>query len=170
MRNTTKSLLATASLLCLAALAADVKPAIDATAAWSRLKSLAGEWEGEGTVGKTKLKYELIAGGTALVERETADNMPEMLTVYHLDGKRLVLTHYCMAGNQPRMEARSFNPGTGDLAFDFLDATNMASPNAGHMRSVAMKLVDDRHLAAEWKFYEDGKVKMTETTRYTRVR
>ena len=67
-------------------------------------------------MGKVYLSYELIAGGTALVERERTDKTPEMLTVYHLDGKRLVLTHYCMAGNQPRMEAKSFNPGTGDLA------------------------------------------------------
>jgi hypothetical protein len=165
-----KSLLSTLSLLCLAAWAADVKPAIDTTAAWSRLKSLAGEWEGESSMGKLRLSYELIAGGTALVERERSDKMPEMLTVYHLDGKRLVLTHYCMAGNQPRMEARSFNPGTGDLRFEFLDATNLASPAAGHMRSVALKLIDDRHLSAEWRFYEDGRPKNTETAQYTRVR
>jgi hypothetical protein len=158
------------SLLCLAGRAADVKPTIDATAAWSRLKSLAGEWEGQSSMGKLRLQYELIAGGTALVEHERSENTPEMLTVYHLDGKRLVLTHYCMAGNQPRMEARSFNPGTGDLQFQFVDATNLPDPNAGHMRSVAMRLIDDKHLAAEWRFYENGQVKMTESAEYTRVR
>jgi hypothetical protein len=157
-------------LLCLAVQAADVKPNVDAAAAWSKLKSLAGEWDGEGSMGKFHLSYELIAGGTALVERERSEKMPEMLTVYHLDGKRLVMTHYCMAGNQPRMEARSFNPGTGDLQFEFVDATNLASPNAGHMRSVAIKIIDDRHLSSEWRFYENGQVKMTESAQYTRVK
>src|SRR3954451_10394887 len=156
-------------LLCLAVQAADVRPTVDATAAWSRLKSLASEWEGQTSMGKFRLTYELIAGGTALIERERADNHPEMLTVYHLDGRRLVLTHYCMAGNQPRMEARSFDPGTGALNFDFVDATNLATPAAGHMRSVSMKLIDDRHLESEWRFFENGKLKNAESAQYTRV-
>ncbi len=165
-----KLILSTLALLCLALQAADVKPNVDATAAWNKLKSLVGEWEGKGDMGKVYLSYELIAGGTALVERERTDKTPEMLTVYHLDGKRLVLTHYCMAGNQPRMEAKSFNPGTGDLAFDFLDATNMPSPASGHMRSVSMKLIDTAHLSSEWRFFENGKMTMNVTAQYTRVR
>jgi hypothetical protein len=165
-----KLLLSTVTLLCLAAQAADVKPAIDAAAAWSRLKSLVGEWEGHGSMGKFRLTYELTAGGTALLERERGDAHPEMVTVYHLDGNRLLMTHYCAAGNQPRMEARSFNPGTGALEFEFLDATNLASPDAGHMRSVSMKLIDGKRLASEWRFYENGKVKMNVATQYTRVR
>src|SRR5713226_971817 len=70
----------------------------DATA-FARLKTLVGEWEADTKMGKAHVSYELIAGGTAL-------KMPAMLTVYHLDGERLLLTHYCMAGNQPRMQAR----------------------------------------------------------------
>ena len=58
--------------------------------AFARLKTLVGEWEGDTGMGKAHLSYELIAGGTALVERETAEKMPAMLTVYHLDGDRLV--------------------------------------------------------------------------------
>ena len=88
-------------------------------AAFARLKTLVGEWEADTRMGKAHVSYELIAGGTALVERESADKMPAMLTVYHLDGDRLLLTHYCMAGNQPRMQARSFNPESGELEFHF---------------------------------------------------
>src|SRR4051812_22362038 len=149
----------TIALLCfLGGQAADIKPTMDATAAWSRLKTLAGEWEGD----KSRLSYELIAGGTALVERDHTENMPEMLTVHYMDGQRLLLTHYCMAGNQPRMEARSYNPATGEVQFQFLDATNLASPEAGHMRSAVLRLFDEKHLSSEWRFYENGKVKMTE--------
>ena len=55
------------------------------------------------------MAYELIAGGNTLLERETVDKMLPMITVYHLDGDRLLLTHYCMLNNQPRMQARDFN-------------------------------------------------------------
>jgi hypothetical protein len=96
------------------------------------------------SVGKFRPNYELIAGGTALVEPERA-------------------------GNQPRMEARSFDPGSGAFHFDSLEATNMPNPNADNMRSVSMKVIDDRHLASEWRFYENGQLKNTETAQYTRV-
>ncbi len=139
-------------------------------AAFARLKTLVGEWQADTRMGKAHLKYELIAGGTALVERETAEKMPEMLTVYHLDGDRLLLTHYCMAGNQPRMQARAFNPESGELEFQFLDATNLAGPGAGHMHNARIRFVDNDHLATAWDFYENGQQKLTETMQYTRIR
>jgi len=56
--------------------------------AFARLNKLVGEWEADTRMGKARLSYELIAGGTALVERETAEKMPAMLTVYHLNVTR----------------------------------------------------------------------------------
>jgi len=74
-----------------------------AAAMFARIKSLAGQWEAQVNGGKAEITYEVIAGGSAVMERESAEGMPPMLTVYYLDGNRLLLTHYCMAGNQPRM-------------------------------------------------------------------
>ena len=142
---------------------------MDAQAAFARLKTLAGEWEADTAMGKARLSYELIAGGTAVVERESGDKIPAMLTVYHLDGGRLLLTHYCMAGNQPRMQARSFNPATGELQFRCLDGTNLTA-GAGHMRNATFRMMDHDHLLTEWEFYENGQQKFAETARYTRVR
>ena len=163
---------ASALFIALAAFAAGpkVQSGIDSKTAYARLRTLAGEWEADTSMGKSHLTYELIAGGTALVERETFDNMPAMETVYHLDGNRLMLTHYCMAGNQPRMQARSFNPDNGELRFEFLDATNLASPAAGHMHNATFHFVDEKHLVTEWQFFENGKVKNTENAQYVRVR
>jgi hypothetical protein len=138
-------------------------------AAFARLKTLAGEWEADTHMGKAHLSYELIAGGTALVEKETAEKMPAMVTVYHLDGSRLLLTHYCMAGNQPRMQAKTYNADSGELEFQFLDATNLPA-GAGHMHNVKFRFVDNSHLATAWEFYENGAPKMTEAAEYTRVR
>jgi len=138
-------------------------------AAFARLKTLVGEWEADTQMGKTHLSYELIAGGTALMEKETGEKMPAMLTVYHLDGDRLLLTHYCMAGNQPRMQARAFNPDSGELEFEFLDATNLTD-GAGHMHNARFRFVDHDHLATTWDFFESGQKKFTESAQYTRVR
>lgn len=159
-----------AGLLAAGAATAHDADLADSRAAFSRLKSLVGEWDADTSMGKVHVSYELIAGGTALVERESSDKMPAMLTVHYVDGARLLLTHYCMAGNQPRMQAHRFDAATGEMEFQFLDATNLASPGAGHMHNARIRVLDDRHFSAAWQFYEDGKPKMTETAQYTRVR
>ncbi|MBZ5620485.1 MAG: hypothetical protein LAQ69_17425 [Acidobacteriia bacterium] len=165
-------LLATILLAGTTAYAADSKPGqtTNAAAAFARLKTLVGEWEADTEMGKAHLSYELIAGGTALVERFSSDKMAPMLTVYHFNGDRLMLTHYCEAGNQPRMLAGPFNPETGELEFQFLDATNLASASDGHMHSARIRLIDNSHMASEWQFYEKGERKFTENARYTRVK
>jgi hypothetical protein len=95
--------------------------------------------------------------------------MPVMLTLYHVDGDRLLLTHYCMAGNQPRMQAKRFDAAAGEIEFQFLDGTNM-TPASGHMHNARFRLLDERHFQSEWQFYENGKSKQSETFQYTRVR
>jgi hypothetical protein len=142
----------------------------EATAAFAQLKTLVGEWEADLGTEKAQLSYELVAGGSTLVERETADKRPTMLTLYHRDGDRLVLTHYCMAGNQPHMQARSFDAAAREIVFDFDGASNLASPAAGHMHSTKIHFIDDRHIETEWQFHENGKATMTERARYTRIK
>ena len=109
-------------------------------------------------MGKVHVSYELVAGGTALLERESGEKMPVMLTLFHVDGDRLLLTHYCMAGNQPRMQAKRFDAAAGEIEFQFLDGTNL-TPGAGHMHNARFRLVDDQHFQSEWQFYENGKLK-----------
>ena len=145
-------------------------PTTDATAAFARLKSLVGEWEANTSSGKAHLSYELVSGDTALLERESSDAMPSMVTLYSVDGGRLLLTHYCMVGNQPRMQAKAFDPASGELQFQFLDATNLSSPSAGHMHNAKIRIVDNSHMISEWQFYENGKPKFNEHAEYTRLR
>jgi len=143
-------------------------PPSNAAAAFARIKALAGMWEANTQMGKAKAVYEITGGGSAVVEREEAENMPPMMTVYHLDGNRLMLTHYCMAGNQPRMAATGLDGST--IRFQFVDATNLANANAGHMHNATLRLIDDNRIESEWQFYEDQRPKMTEKFAYTRVR
>jgi hypothetical protein len=154
--------------------AADMPKTTQAEAAFGRLKSLAGEWESKDARGKkSHTSYEVVSGGSAVVERFIDDAMGTanaMETVYYLDGDRLLLTHYCMAHNQPRMQAESFDAAAGDLHFAFLDATGLASPASGHMHNVSFHFVDSNHFNTDWQFFQDGKAKMTESAQYTRVR
>ena len=144
-------------------------PPTDASAAFARLKTLVGEWQADTPAGKATLRYELTGGGTALIERESAESMPGMMTVYHLDGSRVILTHYCMAGNQPRMQASAFD-AESEIQFRFLDATNLSTPGAGHMHNMRLRILDENHIEAAWEFYENGAPARTETFHYARVR
>jgi hypothetical protein len=80
----------------------------------------------------------------------------KMVSMIHMDGSRLVLTHYCSAGNQPRM-AGTASPDGKTITFDFFDATNLASPDAGHMQRVVIAIVDANHHTEDWTFNDHGK-------------
>jgi hypothetical protein len=143
---------------------------VDAKDAYARLQTLVGEWQADTPMGKAHVTYESIAGGSALVERDTMEHVPPMETTFHMDGGRLLLTHYCDLGNQPRLEARAFDPQTGKLDFRFLDATNLASPTASHMHNASYRFIDANHLSTRWELYENGRQKSVETFEFTRVR
>ncbi|MGH9324156.1 MAG: hypothetical protein ACRD21_21755 [Vicinamibacteria bacterium] len=143
-----------------------------AAAAFGRLKGLVGEWEGIQPNGeKATTRYELMGNGSALVEYYAgmgAGN--EMLTVYHLDGDRLLLTHYCMAKNQPRLQLSKFDAATGELAFDFLDVTGLADPSAGHMRTAWFQFESADRFTTKWQYFENGKISFDEKQQFTRVK
>jgi hypothetical protein len=131
------------------------------TPAWEKLKSLVGEWEGTVAHGEStmpvKISYTLVSSGNSLMERLTTPDGEDMVTMYHPDGSRIMMTHYCASGNQPRMRAE---PPTGDvksLAFSFVDATNLASPQAEHMRNLVVRFQDADHFTQEWTHRKAGK-------------
>lgn len=135
---------------------------------FDRLKSLVGEWEGKSESGAAgRASYKLVSGNSALVETLQPANEPEMVTVYHTDGGRLLLTHYCSAGNQPRMRALDYAPGGPELQFVFLDATNLASAEAGHMEKLAIRFEDNDHFTQRWTWRDKGQEK-TEVFHFAR--
>src|SRR5215218_10052120 len=88
-------------LLAAVVSADDPKPAAK-TPAFEQLKKLAGDWEAtmsEG--GKVTVRYKVTSGGSAVVETIMPGAEHEMVTVIHPDGDSILLTHYCMLGNQP---------------------------------------------------------------------
>jgi hypothetical protein len=128
--------------------------------ALDQFKQLAGEWIGKGTHGGAEHEihviYKVTSGGSAVVETIDPGSDHEMVTVIHPDGDALLLTHYCMLGNQPHMKA---TPKTGDktVAFEFVKATNLKSDKDPYMRSATFTFVDNDTLKTEWTHYNDGK-------------
>jgi hypothetical protein len=129
------------------------------SARFDQLKQLAGDWIGKEKVegGKdVQVNYKVTSGGSAVVETLMPGTDHEMVTVIHPDGDNLLLTHYCMLGNQPQMKA----PLAGDaktIAFKFAGATNMKSPMEMHMHDLTYTFVDKDTLKAEWTHYMEGK-------------
>jgi hypothetical protein len=153
-----------------AAAAPEVTPATapaGSEAAFARLLGLAGQWESvtaKGTV--IRLTFEPIARGSALVERYEAGTTLTQ-TVYHPDGQRVLLTHYCAQGNQPRLVADLTGPAD-HLPFTFLDVTNLAGAGASRMVACEFIFEDADHFTRSETYSNESGDDVT-TRRYTRT-
>ncbi|MDP7068240.1 MAG: hypothetical protein QF637_11510, partial [Acidimicrobiales bacterium] len=136
----------------------DSKEAKQAQAIFERIKSLSGDWistKGDNK-GQVALSVRVIAGGSAVVEREFPGSPMEMVSVYHLDGDKVMLNHYCMLGNQPRMKA-SAGDKKDTIVFNFVSATNLASINDAHMHQGKLTFLDKDSIKSTWTMFVDGK-------------
>jgi hypothetical protein len=125
-----------------------------------RLKKLAGEWVATDAQGKPTAQvvtvYKVTAAGSAVHETVFPGAAHEMVTLYHLDGPDLVLTHYCAAGNQPRMKAAAGGPAN-KLDFQFAGGSNLDPAKDMHMHEATITFVDDDHIEWVWVGYQGGK-------------
>jgi hypothetical protein len=131
-----------------------------APAALDRFKALAGDWvaaeDGEmAKKGDLVARYAVTAAGSAVVETVFPGSAHEMVTVYHADGPDVVLTHYCMEGNQPRMRARAASGSRFDFAFD--GGTNIDPKRDRHMNSAILELLGPDEIRSQWTELAEGK-------------
>jgi hypothetical protein len=126
----------------------------DAQKSFDQLKTMEGIWEGKTDAGQpVKVTYHLVSGGLTVMSEASEDSM---VTMYYLDGDRLLMTHFCGAGNQPRMVGK-MSPDGKALDFSYLDATNLATPQTGHMHHAHFTFADGNHYSEQWTFAQDGK-------------
>ncbi len=136
--------------------------------AFDRMKSLVGTWQGTTKDGKAvKVSYTLVADGSALMEQLDTPMESTMITMYHPDFSRLLMTHYCSAHNQPRMRADVTGGDPKSITFNFLDATNLSSPADGHMERLVVSFDDPDHFTQEWTFKAKGQ-RQTDVFRFER--
>ncbi|MCY3987458.1 MAG: hypothetical protein OXF94_02515 [Gammaproteobacteria bacterium] len=135
----------------------------DEKSVMEKLAALEGDWvyldengEESDMIGST---FRLTAAGSAVVE-VMAPGSPEgyeMVNMYHADGDRVLMTHYCAAGNQPRMEVKA-TEDENRLELQFESVTNLASPDANHMHHAEYVFHGDDRLTTRWWSMQDGKI------------
>ncbi len=151
-------------LLPLVLLSTAVLAQSDAQQSFTKLKTLAGSWEGRVTTlpphpeieGKLMhVSLRVTSMGNALMHEMTGAGRPDdPITMLYLDGDHLMLTHYCNAGNRPRMTGK-LAPGGKSVDFEFLDVAG--STEYGHMHHASFTLADADHHTEDWIFMEGDK-------------
>jgi hypothetical protein len=128
--------------------------------AFALIKSLSGRWQGPylnpetGKPVTMEMSIRVTSKGNSVVHEMKGAGDPDEsttkdhpVTMMYIDGAKLLLTHYCDAGNRPRMAAR-ISPDGKQVDFDFLD---VAGPTKyGHMQHVRFTFVDSTHHSEEW--------------------
>jgi len=149
----------------------------DAQKSFEKLKTLSGTWEGhvtttplqsdiEGTPVHASLRTTSM--GNALVHEMTGNSgSDDPITMLYLDGDRLMLTHYCDAGNRPRMVARTASDGK-TVEFDFLDLSG--GSQYGHMDHAVFTFVDANHHIEDWTYMQPGDKPMHAHMELTRTK
>ena len=128
---------------------------------FDRLKTLAGDWQGRDEMDHdVRVTFRLVSNGSALVselrEHGTHDGSTEdMITMIAVDGRRVLATHYCSVGNQPRMAATASSERA--VTFEFVDGTNLMPAGAGRMQRLIVRFLGaDRH-SEEWVYLDGGR-------------
>lgn len=139
----------------------------DAQKAFERLKTLAGSWEGgvtmvpalpQGTDVVMTVTMRVTSMGNAIMHNMTTPGRPDdPITMLYLEDDRLLLTHYCDAGNRPRMEA-TISPDGKTVTFDVLDITGPTK--RGYMNRVVFTFADENHHTQEWTSIMPGDKEM----------
>ena len=137
----------------------------DAQKAFDQLKTLTGSWQGTVTTtpaqpeaqGKlVQVTLRATSMGNALLHEMKLEGRPDdPITMLYLDGDRLLLTHYCDAGNRPRMVAKAGADGK-TTEFDFLDVAG--GTEHGHMHHAVFTAIDANHHIEEWTYMAPGDV------------
>src|SRR6267378_4542175 len=135
----------------------------NAQKSFDKLKTLAGSWKGQVTTvpqeayveGKlTQVSFRVTSMGNTLMHEMTMGGRPDdPITMLYLDGDRLLLTHYCDAGNRPRMTGK-MSPDGKTVEFEFLDVAG--STQYGHMHHAVFTFVDANHHIEDWTYMMPG--------------
>ena len=136
----------------------DMKP-YQGSEAFENLKELVGTWTGVMEMGEEKMdftvSYQVVAGGSAILEKSFPGTPKEMVSLYHEDDGKVVMTHYCMLGNQPEMKLIESTDKM--FKFDFTGGANIDPSNSMYMSSVVFNLTGDNEMTQAWGMTSEGK-------------
>lgn len=124
-----------------------------------RLKGLAGSWHGtammEGVEQEMRVTYKVTSAGSAIVETHFPGSPQEMVSVYHDEGGRPGMTHYCALKNRPNLVMDGSSAES--MHFNFTDSTGIDPAKDAHMHALTVRFIDDDTIEQEWVMYQNGK-------------
>jgi hypothetical protein len=137
------------------------KVVYDAASAFEFLKTLAGDWDrasgGHEHGSSSRLvSFKVTAAGSSIIETYNAGEPSEMISVYHMDGNQLLLTHYCALKNAPIMKfEKSDKPG--EIKFGFHGGTNFDPKVDAHVHQGAFEIKDKNTVESNFVGFANGK-------------
>src|ERR1700688_1791775 len=134
-------------------------PPVPTNSGFEKMKNLAGTWLLADKDGKPTDQIASIikvtAGGSVVHETLFPGQPHEMVSIYTVDGPDLVMTHYCVLGNQPRMKADPKSPAN-QICFQFAGGSNLDPQKDKHMHAATLTIVDDGHIELAAVGWEAG--------------
>jgi len=135
----------------------------DAQKSFDKLKTLAGSWEGrlqttpphpemDGSLGLVTFRVTSM-GNVLMHEMKSSARPDDPITMLYLDSDHLLLTHYCDAGNRPRMTGK-ISPDGKTVEFEFLDVAG--GTQYGHMHHAVFTFLDENHHIEDWTYMQPG--------------
>jgi len=138
--------------------AAQTAAASDAQKAFDQMKTLAGSWHGSIMGIPIDVTIRLASSGTAILhEGNTDGGRPpnHEITMFYVEGDRLLATHYCDGGNRARFEGK-LSPDGKTSEFNFLDVAG--NTKGGLVKRMAFTIIDANKHLVEFTFIRpDGK-------------
>lgn len=130
----------------------------DAKKAFEKMKTLAGTWQGTIMGIPINATIRLTSSGTAILHEATTDGgrpPNHEITMFYVDGDRLLATHYCDAGNRARFEG-NMSPDGKTSEFTFLDVAG--GTRGGLVKRMMFTMIDANKHVIELTFITpDGK-------------
>ena len=146
--------------LCLLAISSmGSAQASGALKSFNDLKALSGSWQGRVTAkpeapevqGKmAHVTLRTTSMGNALMhEMRIQGRDDDPITMLYMNDNHLQMTHFCDAGNRPRMIAKTSADGK-TVEFSFVDITG--STQYGHMEHAVFTMIDANHHTEDWTY------------------
>lgn len=111
-------------------------------------KTLKGKWriEAEGKILPIEMNYEDGSRGSVVTEQ-----FGKELSVIFKEGDKVLMTHYCNSGNQPRLKLKTASAKL--IEFETFEVANLKTPDAPHVKKIIYNIVDEKNMRLElvWK-------------------
>src|SRR5690349_89467 len=124
----------------------------DAQRVFDQMKTLAGSWQGTIMGISINVTIRVASSGTAILHEATTDGgrpPNHEITMFYVEGDRLLATHYCDGANRARFEGK-LSPDGKTSEFNFLDVTG--NTKGGLVKRMVFTSVDPNKHIVEFTF------------------